>query len=183
MVEFIGFSEGVEVNGQTVMSIVDGMGVFKETAYRILKDNGIDDPEPGMWYSQQSWLDAFKTISENVGENTLYQVGKKIPANADWPPGIKTIHEALDSVNKAYHMNHRGGEIGYYRYEKTGENSGKMICCNPYPCDFDRGIIEAVAVKFRPAGSFIRVEHTDNEKCRKKGQEICVYNVSWKTLL
>jgi len=53
-------SSSVEVNGETVYSIIDGMGAFKSKALKFLSDNGIEDPKPGKWYKQQAWLDAFK---------------------------------------------------------------------------------------------------------------------------
>ena len=55
-----------------------------------------------------------------------------------------------------------------------------MICKNPYPCDFDKGIIKAVAKKFKPKDSVnIIVEHDESAPCRKKGADSCTYLVSW----
>ncbi len=124
---------------------------FRSTTVTILKKHGIVDPQPGHWYPQQSWLDAFQEISTSVGPMTLKVIGKSIPENALWPPQVDDVHKALGSVDIAYHMNHRGGEVGHYRYEKTGERSARVVCDNPYPCDFDAGIIEAAAKRFAPA--------------------------------
>ena len=88
MTQFTAFAKGVEVNGETVLSIVDGMGAFKTRAYKILNDSLIFDPQPGLWYRQQHWLDAFKRIADTVGPNTLFSIGKKIPENAQFPPHI-----------------------------------------------------------------------------------------------
>ena len=82
MKTFVASSPSVEVNGETIYSIIDGMGVFKSTAIKILGDNGIVDPKPGQWYKQQSWLDAFKSISDKVGNSTLNAIGQKIPVQA-----------------------------------------------------------------------------------------------------
>ena len=38
------------LNGETVYSIIDGMGAFKAKAIDILKNNGIENPEAGKWY-------------------------------------------------------------------------------------------------------------------------------------
>jgi hypothetical protein len=179
MAQFKAFAPGVEVNGQTVLSIVEGMSTFKRCALQILADCGISDPQPGRWYPQQAWLDAFETIAKSVGHATLFQIGKKIPENADWPPGIDTIEKALASIDVAYHVNHRGGEIGHYTFQVTGDRSGKMVCHNPYPCDFDRGIIETIARKFAPAGTLVLVEHADLQPCREKGADSCTYFVYW----
>lgn len=180
MAQFVAFAPKVEVNGETVLSIVDGMGTFKEKALTILASNGIKAPKPGDWYPQQFWLNAFKTISEQVGANTLFTIGKKIPENAKFPPAIDAIEKALGAIDMAYHMNHRGGEIGNYGYSADGPKGAKMVCKNPYPCEFDRGIIEAMATRFKPKGSIVvRVKHDDSAPCRKKGADACTYLVSW----
>ncbi len=180
MAQFIPFATGVEVNGETVLSVVDGMGSFQERALRILAEHGIINPQPGKWYSQKAWLDAFRSISEKMGGTTLLAIGRKIPENAKFPPEIDTLEKALASIDIAYHMNHRGGEIGHYRYEQTGNKSGRMICHNPYPDDFDRGIVDAVARKFKPKDAIlVNVIHDDSQPCRKKGDDSCTYLVSW----
>jgi len=127
MAQFKGYDPKVEVNGQTVLSVVDGMGVMKLLAMQFLKRHGIDDPKPEAWYPQQKWLDTFKEIADKVGPNTLFQIGLKIPENAAFPPEIDTIEKALASIDVAYHLNHRGGEIGHYHFEKTGDKSAKMV--------------------------------------------------------
>lgn len=194
MAHFIAFDSKVEVNGETVLSIVDGMGAFKERTYKFLADNGIQNPEPGKWYSQQAWLNAFKTIVEATGEFTLFNIGKKIPENAQFPPEINTIDKALSAIDVAYHMNHRvNGQvmfdpasgkmlegIGHYGFQKSGEREIRMVCENPYPSDFDRGIIEAMAHKFKPADAgIIIVKLVESEPTRKKGANSCTYSVKW----
>ena len=180
MAQFKAFAMGVEVNGETVLSVIDAMGIFKSQAMKILEQNGVIDPAPGMWYQQQAWLDAFKFISEEIGPNTLYNIGRKIPENAQFPPDIDNIEKALSAIDVAYHMNHRGGEIGHYTFESTGEKSGKVICNNPYPCEFDKGIVESMARKFQPADSImIMVTHDQSGGCRSNGGETCTYNVTW----
>lgn len=85
-----------------------------------------------------------------------------------FPPEINTIEKGLAAIDIAYHMNHRGGEIGHYKFQSTGNNSGKMVCDNPYPCEFDRGIIEAMAQKFKPKDSIMAfVEHDESQPCRR----------------
>lgn len=194
MAMFVAMSDGVEVNGETVNSIVAGMRGFRSRAQEILSKHGIVDPKPGMWYSQQDWLDSFKEISTSLGPNTLYAIGTQIPENANFPPEIDAIEKALSAIDVAFHMNHRiGGKvlfdprtgtmhegIGHYQYQTVGDREGKMICRNSYPCDFDRGIIEGMARKFKPAGSlFVHVRHNDAAPCRKKGAESCEYSITW----
>ena len=180
MVQYKAFDDNVKVNGETVLSVVEGMGVFKKTALDILSKNGISNPQPGQWYSQQEWLNAFKTISDKIGNATLYSIGKKIPRNAKFPPEISTVSKALESIDIAYHMNHRGGDIGCYRYKKISNRSAKIICNNPHPCDFDQGIIEAMVERFNSAKSHsCKIKHSSPQECRKNGSDFCEYIVEW----
>jgi hypothetical protein len=179
MAQFKAYSASVEVNGETVLSIVDGMGAMKSMAISILEKNGIKDPKPGQWFKQQSWLNAFKQISESVGANTLSQIGQRIPENAQFPPDIDSIEKALAAIDVAYHMNHRNGDIGNYACTGTGPRKAVMNCANPYPCDFDRGIIVSMARRFAPKGANVRVTHDDSKPCRKSGDESCTYTVAW----
>lgn len=180
MAQFKAFAPGVEVNGETVLSVVAGLGAFQSMALKILEDNGIADPQPGQWYPQQAWLNAFEVIAQKLGANTLFNIGKQIPENAQFPPELKGIENALGALDMAYHMNHRGGEIGHYRFRSTGPRSGEMLCENPYPCDFDRGIIEAMARRFQPADSSgVRVRLDPSRPTRKAGADSCTYLVDW----
>ena len=180
MAQFKAFAPSVEVNGETVLSVVNGMGIYKKQSIEFLEKNGINNPQPGQWYSQQAWLNAFKEISETIGPKTLFAIGKAIPENAKFPPEIDSIEKGLSAIDVAYHMNHRGGEIGHYKFESTGYNSGKMVCKNPYPCEFDKGIIESMAQKFKPKDSIMAfVEHDNSQPCRKKGADSCTYLISW----
>ncbi len=194
MAQFQAITEGVEVNGETILSIVAGMGALKAAAYEILEKNGISQPEPGKWYSQQAWLDSFRVISQKYRPITLVCIGRKIPENAKFPPEINNIERALQAIDVAYHMNHRISEkplfdpstgemwegIGHYQYSRTGQNTAVMNCDNPYPCDFDKGIIDEMAFMYRPTGSAkLSVIHDDSSPCRKKGADSCTYLVEW----
>jgi hypothetical protein len=193
MAQFTAISPDVEVNGQTVLSIVAGMDTFREIALEILESKGISSPKENDWFLQQSWLDAFKEIAENVGEYTLMEIGRQIPENADWPPQVNSIETALSSIDIAYHMNHRiNGSImfdpqngtmlegiGHYAFRKDSEKKITMICDNPYPSDFDKGIIESAANKFKTKGDRIRVFADSASPSRKTGADSCTYTVTW----
>jgi hypothetical protein len=196
--QFIAFEPGIEVNGQTVFSIVDGLGHFKSIAKDVLLSAGIGSEVDGElkidingWYSHDAWLKAFEVISKEIGDYTLKQIGLKIPENAQFPPWVKDIDSAIRSIDIAYHMNHRKngkplfdintGEmtegIGHYGYKRIPDQ--KMIvseCINPYPCAFDLGIITAMAKKFEISAS---VMHDDSKSCRKNGANGCTYIVTW----
>jgi hypothetical protein len=174
------FQDCVEVNGAAVLAVVEGMGRYRALAYEILADRGIWAPAAGVWYPQQAWLDAFRDISERLGPASLLQIGKMIPHTARWPDGAQDIHQALVSIDEAYQLNHRGGEIGYYRYLALGPRAGQMTCRNPFPCEFDQGILLGITRRFCPPDSaLIEIPHPPGAACRKHGDEECVYRLEW----
>jgi hypothetical protein len=76
-------------------------------------------------------------------------------------------------------MNHRGGEVGHYAFTKSAATSGSMVCGNPYPCEFDHGIVEATAAKFAPPRLVVAIRHDDALPCRSRDGDSCTYHVSW----
>ncbi len=197
--EFKAFEDGIEVNGATVYSFVAGFKLIKSLPINILKkyrigstdDSGEYVINEDDWFPQQAWLDSFREISEKMGDIKLFEIGKQIPENAEFPPWVQDIESAVKSIDIAYHMNHRkNGEvmfnpetgtmlegIGHYGYEKVdGENKIINVCENPYPCDFDRGIISFMAEKFNKNA---KVVHDDSKECRKKTKESCTYIITW----
>lgn len=197
--QFIPFEKNIEVNGQTVNSIMDGFSLFKKIPSKYLLREGIGKVDgdgivkldPDAWYSQEAWLKAFENISKEVGDSTLHKIGLKIPENAQFPPFVKDVESALSAIDIAYHMNHRkNGQvmfdpqtgkmeegIGHYGYEKiSGQNKVICKCENPYPCDFDKGIITTMAGKFSRTAIVI---HDNDKECRKKGANSCTFIVTW----
>jgi hypothetical protein len=197
--QYKAFEPGIEVNGQTVYAIVDGFRISKKLPSKILLAEGIGkadasglvEVDPVAWYSQEAWLRAFKRIAKEIGAPNLLAVGLKIPENAIFPPSITDIHGAIASIDVAYHLNHRkrgrvmfdesNGTmiegIGHYGNEPVaGKKEIVCRCENPYPCEFDRGIITAMARRFEKAAV---VRHDDTKPCRQRGAESCTYHVTW----
>jgi hypothetical protein len=196
MVQFRAMAPGVEVIGEGVLAMVNWTDVFRSTNLEILKKHGISNPRPGEWYPFQDFLDAYREIAETIGSRTLFVIGQKLPENAIFPPEINNFETAMASIDVAYHMNHRMNGvpmfdsatgkmlegIGHYHFKKLAKETRRvvMICENPYACEFDRGIIDGMATRFKPSGtSFVEVAHDDGQPCRKKGADACTYNISW----
>ncbi len=104
MVVFKAINSQAEVSGDAVISVVEGVKGFQEVSLKILESCGLTAPKRGSWYLQQTWLNAFKVISEKVGKNTLFMIGQDIPKTALWPPNVNTIEKALASIDIAYHI-------------------------------------------------------------------------------
>ena len=183
MAVFEPFAPDVEVSGGAVLSFINGVPpVFQNKTKDILINNGIENIDESNWYKQADWLNAFKQISTTIGANTLFAIGKSIPDTATFPPSIRTLRNALLSIDIAYQMNHRGGNIGYYKLLKFDEFSkaAEMECYNPYPCDFDRGIITAMSRRFLPEGSSnIEVSLHPSFQGKRDGEDKSIYKIQW----
>lgn len=178
MAQYEPFAPSVEVNGETVLTTVNSFPEFmRDMALKMLEEKGIVNPQQGEWYSQKAWLDSFKEIAEKYGSNTLFEIGKGIPSNAKFPPEINSIEKALASIDVAYHMNHRNGDIGFYKLVSHDAANKTLImqCKNPYPCDFDRGIITTMARKFKTG---VQVALDKNKPSRKDGADDSWYRVT-----
>lgn len=176
MTEFVAFDSHVEITGQSVLSILMALD---EQAAPILAAHNLANVDPDAWYLMQDFLDALQELSQQ-GYFNMVSVGMKVPDVAVFPPEINTVEKALTVLGQAYQMNCRGGEIGEYTFTKTGERSGEMYCRNPYPSDFDYGLIYRVIQKYRPAdGGTFSVTRDDSVPNRKSGGDACTYLISW----
>lgn len=175
MAEQKAFSRDGEVSGQTVRSVVEGVGQFsttyKDRALDILDDHGLPEPEEDEWYSWGAYIDAFEELADTVGPKTVTKIGSEIPDLVDWPPHIDSVEGALAALDEQYQQTHRGDEIGYYEFEKSGDG-GVVESKNPYPAALDEGLLKATAEKFSDDDAFVRVEQTSDG-------EVTTFQISW----
>ena len=185
MAQFKSFTPGVEVRGEVIQAFVAGFPPeVKKNGLQILEKHGIHDAGEGEFCPLQSLLDAMQEISDRYSRQMLYRIGTQIAHNAKLPPGLDSLETCLQSIDVAYHMNHRGGDIGEYIFTDLGEEGGlrkaKMVCANPYPCAFDRGVVEGFASRFKPPGCRdVLVREDESQPCRRNGAESCTYIISW----
>jgi len=183
MAVFKAFSPDVEVLGEVVLGVVDGLGTFRSGALKILADCGIPDPQPDQWYPQQAWLDAFKIISARLGSYAVMRIGFSVfeaRAAAYRAVGADTVEQVFLACDRGYRLCHRAGEAGGYRFEQTGTRAGRLTVSSPYPCDFHLGTFRAACELFAPPDSAGgRVIHDDTQPCRSKGADTCTYLVEW----
>lgn len=186
---------GVEVSGESLGAIVDGFRQYPSVAVKYLEKYRIvsqeQDVDRSVWYPLPAWLDALTAMASEIGANSMHRIGKSVPEHSAFPPHITDVYGAVASIDVAYHMNHRkngvvmfdpqSGEhtegIGHYGCEpREGENRIVCVCDTPYPCEFDRGVIGAIAARFEPMA---RAVHDPEAACRAKGGKSCTYVVFW----
>jgi hypothetical protein len=182
MAQFVSFDPAVKVIGQSMLLFANAMDFGREERIEILDRHGLTNLDENGWYDLQKCLNAFKELSEGVWASTLFIIGKEIPAKAKFPPQIDTIEKALYSINIAYHMNHSEGDIGSYDVTEFDvvKRKAVMVCRNPYPSDFDRGILVAMVDRFKPedsAGSEVLLDLS--KESRLNGADSCTYLISW----
>ncbi len=176
MAEFVSFDPNVEATGQMVLPV---LAALDEGCKPVLEKYGLGDVESDGWYPLQDFLDALRELSEN-GYFNMVSIGMKVPDVAVFPPDIETIEDVFTLLDQAYHMNHRGGDIGEYIYRQTGERSGELYCNNPYSSDFDYGLIYRLLQKYRPVDSEVfSVTRDDSVPNRKSGGDACTYYIEW----
>jgi len=186
----------IEAAGGSIGAIVDAFQQYPSIVtkylvqYGLIKDKQSQIDRTG-WYSLKKWLEVYHSIAKDVGGNSLYTIGKKVPEYVELPPHVTDIRSLFNTLNIAYHITHRKNGVVMFD-PATGtmlDGIGNVTCdCakdeqrltlrfeNPYPCEFDRGLIHAFAMKFKPAA---RVVHDNNAPCRKKGASSCTYVVTW----
>lgn len=179
MAQFVQFEPNVEVNGETILASVHSFPSFMQfVAMKILEYNGIKNPCPGYWYSQQSWLNVIREMSEKYGTNTIFEIGKAVPEKALFPSNIESVDEAIASIDILHKMNHRNGDAGFYELVDRDYATQKITVHSktPYPCDYDRGLITAIARKFKKG---VVVEVDQSRLNRSAGCDDAWYIVSY----
>ncbi len=82
------------MNGESLGATVEAFRQYPAIVTKYLLKYGLvkavnGKPEPvdrSAWYPLDKWLAAYQAIAKDVGINSLYTIGKKIPENAAFPP-------------------------------------------------------------------------------------------------
>ncbi|ADO68893.1 hypothetical protein [Stigmatella aurantiaca] len=171
---------GVEVMSNTARTLFGAVGLLEQETRRIITAHGIPTLAQQGWYPLQTLLLCLNDIRSQIGPYTVHALGQHTARHITFLPSIDSFGGALSSLNEAYRMHHRGtGEIGGFQYQPQSVRSARIRCDNPYPCEFDQGLLEALFELFPPQESFrLRVTHAP-EGCRSKADCACVYHLHW----
>jgi len=164
-------SPEIEVDGRTLIADISGM-LVGSVARHLLAEQGVHEVDPTRWYPQQAWLNVYRSINEQLGSDTLYSIGRRIPYTADFPDdSMFDVPSALAAIDVAYQGSHRGGEIGHYKFIERARDDYEIHSANPYPNEFNLGIISSLVERYRGrvqyhVGYKIRAENPDeNNAC------------------
>lgn len=186
MAEFSSYEPGrVEVVGEVIQSFVLAFPEdIRDVGMAALAKHGISELESGRFYMAQPFLNAMRDVAERISRNMMTRIGEQISLRVELPPAWSSLEAALGGLDQGYHSKYRGGEIGHWKYEHQGQvnglTRGLMISSNHYCCEFDRGVLEGFAKRFRPTGiTDAVVRHDDSHPCRKHGGDTCAYVITW----
>lgn len=177
MSQFTAYDKHAEVSG-VVLRTFRELTCFGNALSKILLKYDMDLDNLKEWYPIQDWLDVKKEIIDTFGQATIFFIGLNVVADAKWPPQIDTLEKGLFSINDAYYMNHRGGDIGSYETRKIDETTYAVTCCNPYPSYFDLGIIKGLCNQFCTGAKRAHVSLDPDKPTRREGAECCTYVVN-----
>lgn len=178
MAVFEAFHPNNETLGIAILAILEALDYTD--IERILAQHGLAQIQPDAWYPQQSELNVMKQVLAEHGDASLIEMGKKIPDMVEYPLEINSIGAAFTFLNAGYAHNHRGKNIGYFRWKPTTNTSGVLEAHNPYPSDLDYGVVYRLVEIHRPTSSdTFAVKHLATAKNRKNGGDTCFYEIEW----
>jgi hypothetical protein len=174
--------EGATSRGwKDILVTLSALGLFKESALRILADLGVTKLEPDRWYSQRAYVQFFEILSERTGPSTLYLNGRKVAENVALPRDIDSLEKLFRALNSIYQQGRRhcNPDEGW-RYERIDEQSARMTIISPYPDEYERGVLEGFARKYKPPdAAHVRVEYEPSQPRADAGGDRTVFLVTW----
>ena len=187
--------EVVEVRGEVIIGFIKALNSLYGNPDEYLSKYGILNPKEKQWYPLKALVGVFLEFEKKGLFSILQKIGAIVADEAIWPENIKTFTDAINTIDHAYHMNHRRdkqelydyknnkiieGYIGHDILEINEQNKTAIYTCGSfYPCDFDLGMARAILRKFKPETTFISIKHDDNKPCRKEKGDTCQYIIKW----
>ena len=169
------FPPELQTRGGNILALLAAMGPYRLQGEELLAAQGITDVSADGWYSLQAFVTVLDEIARRVGPHTLFQIGRQIPDHIRMPERIRGFEEICAAFGKAFDLNHRGGDVGGIGYSITGPRSAVIVTSTPYPCDFDRGVIQGFFQRFQD--SRVAVARDPNRPCKAEGGKSCTYFV------
>lgn len=176
MAQFVAFDETVEIIGYGLQSIFVGIAatIGEDKTIKIFKKYDLYPIEEAIWYPQQTCLNILRELDEFAD---LVAVGFQVfqPNNS---PTVKTVVDALNFLDVGYQAIHRGENCGKYEFYLINDQKGRLICHNPYPADFDFGVVYSL-LKHYPTNNEMRVVWDKKVPNRKQGADSCELIIEW----
>jgi hypothetical protein len=162
-------------SGEALQTFLKGLRQSEGLIQEILREHNLTTIDPQQWYPLDVARGIYRSVAQRVGDNTLFGVGLEMIGSAAFPPGIHDVPSVLASLDMAYRLNARGPQIGGITCTFGDDSSATVVFTTPFPCALERGIVQGCCDRFNTPAL---LEHGSAE-CRDRGDERCVYFVSW----
>jgi hypothetical protein len=179
MTNKIKYDMNAEVTAKLPLGVFEVLRRLGVDPQPFIERHNLENLQADSWLPISDYLALLEDVQKNANNYyTLISVGSKIPELADKMPETFTLQDLFRNMNDSYHINHRNGEIGNYFVEFLAENHIRVIAQNPYPSDFDYGLVWGGAKYFAPKGTFVKVVRAESPS-RLKGDDHCIYDITW----
>jgi hypothetical protein len=182
MAQFVCFYPNATVSGRVVNMLLKIAPLQHAPVYETLQRHGLQNPHEEQWYSLQNYLNAYRELSRQLGSYFLLNAGKQFFSFIRLGAEIQTLPDAVKALNEWYKDQHRGEQLEYFQVQGVFPERCEIqvLCQNPYPCYFDRGLLLALTKKYRPEqAKFFNVELHPNKPNRLMGSDESTYIISW----
>lgn len=177
-----------EVSGSAVLAIITGTPPDRVgDVLSILEEQGIESPDEDCTYSHDAFLEALVTVGEEFGPMSFQDIAEALPSHIDGISTITSITDGLEALPTIYETIDANGDSFSFTIESNSDHSRSITCTTPYPCAFDRAIVEAVvtagAERDDQRSPQVQVtEHNCEDPLTVEGMPECTFQVSWSVI-
>lgn len=122
------------------------------------------------------YLELCDYLENRLGVYAFLRVGRRMGVSvmdAAFPPGIKTVEEAIAQIDAAHQMFCRP-VVG--AFELTQRTPGQLVLSYtaPYNCTLQEGLFYEVALRYGAANASVT-----HAQCRRKGAAACRFEIKY----
>ncbi|MFZ4512696.1 MAG: hypothetical protein ACOYNX_03610 [Geothrix sp.] len=175
-------SPTAELWGGALLGVVESLaavGITQDRVETLLTKVGIRWPDPVGWYPLTAYLGFLAAVEAHHGAEALHALGRAIPERAKFAPDLDGMERALQVLDVAYQVNHRGPILGGYHPRLVAPGQAELVCDNPYPCAMDLGLLERLLERAAGGSPRASVVHRPGPACRRLGARACVFDLRW----
>lgn len=161
------FGPDAEVRGPALMSFTNS--IQSSSFLPLLKQFGLADHDPMMWYPQQRLCDMFSLIEQFVLGSELFHfidIGMAVVNSVELPEPFASM--PFPDINLAwgtiYKVHHRGADVGHVRVELVEPYHLRIEAMTPYPHNCNYGIHYGIAKRFLPDSTKFTVQFDQSIK-------------------
>lgn len=178
-----------ESDGRYILSFFESAGavspVFKRRAEELFSEYGVADVEAGEYYPTDSVVEAFQTVVDEIGSETMLQGGKQMGQAVPFPEDVTGPHEALQFMDVAHADANRPSADapdwverpgGGYTYERLGDQAARFGITDDFafPQELGRGGAVGAVQQFLDRPQQVSVE----EVSARDGESVA-WELNW----